>query len=190
METSNFTTENERVNKILNDPDKVYGGITPVVVGSKFTLPLALSDDTVVVKQSVDTITAQQYAAKTPNAKRNYHKTESGAYERVTDYLAIVCPEGDLALGTLTSAASAVNSTLTPDDVKTEAADSITADCRGRARQVLGWVEGHAGQTLYVTGRHDYDVTTRTAGTLTMTLTVFSDQAAPTAGRRRGNATA
>ena len=187
METT-FTTNNERINNILNDANKVFGGLIAIEVGSEFTLPDHLDESNVLVRESITTYkSASEMRAKvlSEKARGAFHPVgQSGAVERKVDYLVIACAEGDLALGTLCSAAAAVNSTLTPKDIKEIAASSETAKVRGRAKQVLGWVEQNPGKKLTVTYRDDYTVHTQTAGDLNLTLTVFNGKKESKKGKK------
>ena len=175
--------QNPKVNELLENPNKVYGGIASIAVGSKFTLPESINDENLLVRESVTTYKNRRELedkVKSDTGRSAFHKVEgSESWERRVNYLVIACPEGDLALGTLCSAAAAVTSNRTPADIKKVAATSVTANVRGRAKQVLAWVEKNPGLELNVTTRTDYEISTNTAGNLTLTLTVFNGESEP-----------
>lgn len=180
--------QNPKVNELLDNPNKVYGGIAAVGVGSKFTLPESINDENLLVRESVTTYKNRaelEREVRSENARNAFHQIDgSQAWERRVNYLVIACPEGDLALGTLCSAAAAVTSNRTPADIKKVAATSVTANVRGRAKQVLAWVESNPGLELNVTTRTDYEISTNTAGNLKLTLTVFNGETEKKKGKK------
>ncbi len=171
METT-FT--NNEVKAMVNDQSKRYGGITSVSVNDKFKLPTKPELASAIQVRESESVYADRQALEaavtSAKARSAYSEDEKGFWKRKTKYLVVACPEGDLAFGTLCSAA-AYNGNET--EFKTAAAASVTKDCKGRGTQVVEWLENHAGKTLQVKFRKEYTIVTKNSGEFKSNLTTF-----------------
>jgi len=181
-----ITINDKNVNELL-DSQKTYGGISEIEVGSKFTIPSAADlgraikvRETTSFYESEDQLKAE---VESPKARRGYTKNADGSWERTVQYLVVETPEGDLAFGTLASAAAYSGQT---EEFKSAIASSVNKDCRGRGRQILAWLEAHPG-VHHVTFRKKERIVTRQGWGFDQTVTCLAagePTSAPAPARR------